>query len=216
MNGSDPVLLEVGTEDKSPIAHVTIVRACFVRKCHGQRFLQGAGSPCRGQNTDVESPIKRPCSRRAREAGAERKRGRTSSAAWVVQAESGVDRKRRKRGAEFRREVEGKRSGEEERSDGAKNCGRRGRGTFFFRVLIHRRNRPRQSDSENEIWLGQSDLETRQRGHEKSRKNQATSARQIPKEPSNECTRERERLGVGSEMVSPKIKARKVRAFVRL
>jgi len=36
-----------------------------------QRFLQGAGSPCRGQNTDVESPIKRPCSRRAREAGLE-------------------------------------------------------------------------------------------------------------------------------------------------
>ncbi len=63
--------------------------------------------------------------------GAERKRGGTSSAAWVVQAESGAERKRGKRGAEFRREAEGKRSGEEETSDGAKIYGRRGRGTFF-------------------------------------------------------------------------------------
>jgi hypothetical protein len=42
--------------------------------------------------------------------------------------------------------------------------------------------------------------------------NQAASAREIPKEPGNErtrkrfdCERERKRLGVGSEMASPKI-----------
>ncbi len=50
--------------------------------------------------------------------------------------------------------------------------------TRQFRVLIRRRNRPRQSDSENGIRPGQSDSETRQRMHERSRKNQAASARE--------------------------------------
>jgi hypothetical protein len=50
--------------------------------------------------------------------------------------------------------------------------------TRQFRVLIHRRNRLGQLDSENGIWPGQSDSKTRQRAHERSRKNQATSARE--------------------------------------
>ncbi len=50
--------------------------------------------------------------------------------------------------------------------------------TRWFRVLIRRRNRPGQSDLENGIRPGQSDSKTGQRAHERSRKNQAASARE--------------------------------------
>ncbi|CAK9237399.1 unnamed protein product [Sphagnum troendelagicum] len=60
MDGSSPVLFEVGTGDKSSIAQLTVVRARFARRCHGrQRFLQGTGSPHQGQSADTMSSVER-------------------------------------------------------------------------------------------------------------------------------------------------------------
>ncbi|CAK9278369.1 unnamed protein product [Sphagnum jensenii] len=63
MDGSSPVLFEVGTGDKSSIAQLTVVRARFARRCHGRQcFLQGAGSPHQGQSADTMSSVECECS----------------------------------------------------------------------------------------------------------------------------------------------------------
>jgi hypothetical protein len=40
MDGSDLVLLEVGTGDKSPVVKLTVITTCFTQRCHGRVFRE--------------------------------------------------------------------------------------------------------------------------------------------------------------------------------
>ncbi|CAM6016498.1 unnamed protein product [Sphagnum balticum] len=120
MDGSGPMVLEVGIGDMSLIAQLIVVRACFVRRrgtfnhlekmrnCSTlQCFFQGIGSLCRGKNIDVNKPIKRPCNMERKE--------RPVESRIVKSLSGGVERKR---GGRRHREPLGGRGSQAERKRG--------------------------------------------------------------------------------------------------
>jgi hypothetical protein len=63
MDGSDLAFLEVGTEDKSPIAKLTVVTAHSTQRCHGC-VLQEKKKLEIGEERELEDAIAKECDKK--------------------------------------------------------------------------------------------------------------------------------------------------------
>jgi hypothetical protein len=63
MDGSDLVFLEVGTKDKSPIAELTVVTACSIRRCHGCVFRERKKLEI-GEGRQLEDAVAKECEKK--------------------------------------------------------------------------------------------------------------------------------------------------------
>jgi hypothetical protein len=63
MDGSNVMFLEVGTRDKSPIAKLTVIIACFTRRCHGYVFRERKKLEI-GEGRELEDAAAKECDKK--------------------------------------------------------------------------------------------------------------------------------------------------------